>query len=200
MTKFQKGKARQSEEIATAMELLAQTQTHFTVPQVTTALLKGNVTTEKPLHETAEYGQVYRHTKIWRNQGLIVRQPRRSGPPENAYLFSIALGVNLSEKVRKLAAQNKPAPKAPLFVPSPKAQPPKAPPAPAAETLNGLPYIPTPELRGHLGKVIEALEVLKDSIPPVLTLLLDLDRDFDRFNKVKASLDNLQEQLGRIKL
>jgi hypothetical protein len=197
VTKFQKGKVKQAEEIATAMELLAQTKSHFTVPQVTIALLRGNdIVTDRPLHETPEYSQVYRHTKIWRNKGLIVHQPRRSGPPDNAYLFSIALGVNLSEKVRKLSqnqAKAKAAPKAPLFVPSPKAS---APPAPAApEILNGLPYIPTAELRGHLGKVIEALEVLKDSIPPVLALLLDLDRDFDRFNKVKESVDRLKDQI-----
>jgi|WetSurMetagenome_2_1015567.scaffolds.fasta_scaffold01177_21 hypothetical protein len=195
MTTFQQGKALQAEEIATAMELLSQTKSHFSVPQVTVALLKGNVT-DTPINQTAEYGQVYRHAKIWRRKGFIVRQPRRSGPPDNAYMFSITLGINLSEKVRKLAAQNmraKTAPKPPLFVPSPK-----APPAPA-ELLNGLPYIPTPELRGYLGKVIEALEVLKDSIPPVLALLLDLDRDFDRFNKVKESLDNLKSQLGEIK-
>lgn len=195
MTKFQKATAKQAEEIATAMELLAQNRSHFTLPQVTIALLKGN-DADRPLHETPEYSQVYRLTKFWRSKGFVVRQPRRQGPPDNAYLFSIAVGLNLSKEVRKLAAQNnrgKAAP--PLFVPIPKATTPAFGSPPEPEILNGLPYIPTAELRGYLGRVIEALEVLKESIPPVLTLLLDLDRDFDRFNKVKESLDRLKDQI-----
>lgn len=82
-------------------------------------------------------------------------------------------------------------------------EPMRAAPAPkleAPDLLEGLPFTPTSELRSHLGKVIEGLESLKDNIGPTLALLLDLDRDFDRYNKVREGLADLKKQLAAVRI
>jgi hypothetical protein len=76
-------------------------------------------------------------------------------------------------------------------------------PAPSLEEpnlLNGLPYTPSSELRTHLGNVIEGLEILQVNLPPLLALLLDMDRDFERYGKVKEKLGNLKKELAGVGL
>jgi hypothetical protein len=88
---------------------------------------------------------------------------------------------HLSTKYKKMRGD--------VIVPPPNA--PSPPPAPAlkeTDLLNGLPYTPSSELRTHIDNIIEGLEILQVNIPPVLALLLDLDRDFERYNKVREKL------------
>ena len=80
----------------------------------------------------------------------------------------------------------------PKLAPAPKLQEP--------ELLNGLPYTPSAELRNHLGKVIEGLEMVKSHIGPTLALLLDLDRDFGRYTNVREKLDDLKTQLAGVRI
>jgi len=66
--------------------------------------------------------------------------------------------------------------------------------------VHGLPYVPNAELRSHLGKVIEALEALQENLPAVLALLLDLDRDFDRYSMVRGHLVGMKKMLDEVTL
>lgn len=83
-----------------------------------------------------------------------------------------------------------------------KTPPPGRPPfpEPKPEKLNGFPFVPKEELRMHLGKIIEGLETLQEHIRPALTLLLDLDRDFDRYAKVTKTLEELKDQIGGLRI
>lgn len=68
------------------------------------------------------------------------------------------------------------------------------------DLVRGLPYVPNAELRTHLGKVIEALESMQEHLAPVLALLLDLDRDFDRYSMVRGHLVGMKKMLDEVKL
>jgi len=68
------------------------------------------------------------------------------------------------------------------------------------DLLNGLPYTPSSELRTHLGNVIEGLEILQVNLPPLLALLLDMDRDFERYTKVREKLGDLKKELAGVVL
>lgn len=71
---------------------------------------------------------------------------------------------------------------------------------PPASPPQGLPSVPSDELRSHLAKVIEGLETLQEHIGPALALLLDLDRDYDRFVTVRGKLASLKNQIDGISL
>jgi hypothetical protein len=49
------------------------------------------------------------------------------------------------------------------------------------------------ELRQTLSHTIEALETLQENIPKILPLLLDIDRDFDRYKKVREVLQGVKQ-------
>jgi hypothetical protein len=74
------------------------------------------------------------------------------------------------------------------------------PPLKEPDMLNGLPYTPSSQLRTHVGNIIEALEILQVNIPPALALLLDLDRDFERYTKVREKLGDLKKELSGVGL
>jgi len=106
------------------------------------------------------------------------------------------------QKSKVIAKQTKlPYTVAPLAEKAP--EPMKVRPAPVLEEpglLNGLPYTPSSELQTHLGAIIEALESLKTHIVPTLALLLDLDRDFERYTRVREKLGDLKKELLGVQL
>lgn len=105
---------------------------------------------------------------------------------------------------RRRRTQNKPR----VPAPAPEKQPGlldmtkanEAPGFPEPTKVKGLAYIPNNELRAHLGKVIEGLELVKEHIGPTLTLLLDLDGNFDRFTDVSKRLAELKAQFEDLRL
>jgi hypothetical protein len=48
-------------------------------------------------------------------------------------------------------------------------------------------------LRVHINHVIDALENLKEHVPLALSLLLDMDKDFRRFERIKTVLGDLKK-------
>lgn len=59
--------------------------------------------------------------------------------------------------------------------------------------VNGLPHRPSTELQTHVACIIEALESLQVHVNAALPLLLDMERDFDRYKKVKEVLLGLKK-------
>lgn len=59
--------------------------------------------------------------------------------------------------------------------------------------VNGLPHRPSTELQTHVACIIEALESLQVHVNAALPLLLDMERDFERYKKVKEVLLSLKK-------
>lgn len=59
--------------------------------------------------------------------------------------------------------------------------------------VNGLPHRPSTELQTHVACIIEALESLQVHVNAALPLLLDMERDFERYKKVKEVLLGLKK-------
>ena len=196
--------------IALAMELLGEKGRQFSMGEVVDFLVKKKtraprVDPGQPGKQTPEYGMVNRCATKWVKWKFLAKHTRNG----RFIMFSIKENIHLSSAVRRKESASKRAKavtKPPLLTKEMQTALPvpalaQAPPhSHAPESLNGLPYVPNSELRTHLGKVIEGLEMIKDHIQPTLTLLLDLDRDFDRYNKAKVALNDLHAQIERLKI
>lgn len=82
-----------------------------------------------------------------------------------------------------------------------------APPAPPPavklaepDMVKGLPYTLAADLRGRLDSIIGALEAMQEHVGPMLALLLDLDKDFDRYTRATERLDKLKRELAEVGL
>jgi len=54
------------------------------------------------------------------------------------------------------------------------------------------------ELRARLGRLVDALETLQENINPTVALLLDLEKDYERFTKGREALALLRSQIAEV--